>query len=64
MRSAGEEVQACVGWQKYPSVAPSHVYPGREFFLFPPIVRERNRAPVHCEIDVSEAVAGENPAVV
>src|SRR4029434_5361197 len=63
MRSAGEDVEACGAWEKYPGISLSDVYMRRELFLFPPIVPERERAVVHCKIQVSETVAGENPAV-
>ena len=39
------------------------VYLRRKFFLLPPIMRERERAAVHCKIQVRETVPGENPAV-
>src|SRR5438094_8302305 len=38
VRSAGQEVKGCVGWQKDRDVSLSDVYLRREFFLFPPIV--------------------------
>ena len=63
MRNAGEKLEAGVAWQKYPDISLSDIYLSREFFLFPPIVRERERAPVRCEVNVRETVAGEKPAV-
>src|SRR4029453_17351103 len=61
--SAGEEVKACLGWQKHLRVSLSEEYLRREFFVFPPIVRKRERAAVHCKIQVGETVPGENPAI-
>src|SRR5262249_54400476 len=63
MRSVGEQVESCSGWQKGPGVSLSDIYLRRKRFVFPPIVRERERPPVHCEVQIRETVPGENPAV-
>ena len=63
MRSAREKVEAGVAWQRQPRVSLSDVYLRRKFVLLPPIVRERKRAAVYCNIQIRETVPGENPAV-
>src|SRR6476660_1624461 len=63
MGSAGDEVKPCIGGQKDRSISLSDIYMRRELSLFPPIVPERERAAVHCKIQVCETVAGENPSV-
>src|SRR6476620_5523639 len=52
--NAGEEVEACFAGQKDPGISLSDVYMRRELFLLPPIVPERERAAVHCKIQVRE----------
>jgi hypothetical protein len=64
MHSVREQMESCFGWQKDPRVPLHHIYLRREFFLFPPIVTERERAPAHCKIQVRETIPGDNPAVV
>lgn len=64
MRGVGDETKGCFGGQKNPCVSLSDIYLRRKFFLFPPIVPEREGAAAHCNIQVRETVANENPAVV
>src|SRR5215475_3671156 len=64
MRSFSDETKGCFGRQKDPRVSLADIYLRRKFPLFPPIVRERERAAVHRQIQGRETVTGENPAVV